>query len=69
MHHEQSLQLAESLATLPENQRRAIELKHLNGLTLVETARQLECSTAAVVGLLHRGVQRLRELMQARKEE
>jgi RNA polymerase sigma-70 factor (ECF subfamily) len=69
MHHEQSLQLAEALATLPENQRRAIEMKHLNGLSLVETAQQLECSTASVVGLLHRGVQRLRELMQGRKEE
>lgn len=69
MHHEQSLQLAECLSKLPENQRRAIELKHLNGLSLIETAQQLECSTAAVVGLLHRGVQRLRELMQTRKEE
>jgi RNA polymerase sigma-70 factor, ECF subfamily len=69
MQHEQSLQLAEALAALPENQRRAIELKHLNGLSLVETAQQLDCSTAAVVGLLHRGVQRLRELLRERKEE
>lgn len=67
MHHERSLRLAEALAALPENQRRAVELKHLNGLSLVETAAQLGCSTSAVVGLLHRGVEKLRVLM--REEE
>jgi RNA polymerase sigma-70 factor (ECF subfamily) len=61
--HEQALRLAEALARLPENQRRAVELRHLQGHSLVEIAAALECSKSAVVGLLHRGVQKLRGLL------
>jgi RNA polymerase sigma-70 factor (ECF subfamily) len=61
---EQALRLAEALAQLPENQRRAVELRHLRGLSLAEIAAALELSKSAVVGLLHRGVQKLRGLMQ-----
>lgn len=62
--HEQARRLAEALARLPENQRRAVELRHLRGLPLAEIADALECSKSAVVGLLHRGVQKLRGLLQ-----
>jgi DNA-directed RNA polymerase specialized sigma24 family protein len=40
-----------------------VELRHLKGLSLAEVARELECTKAAVVGLLHRGVAKLRELL------
>jgi RNA polymerase sigma-70 factor (ECF subfamily) len=61
---EEALRLAEALSGLPEGQRRAVELRHLKGLSLAETAAELGCSKSAVVGLLHRGVKKLRELLQ-----
>ena len=60
---EELLQLAESLTGLPELQREAIVLHHLQGLPLAEVGQQLEKTPAAVAGLLHRGLKRLRELM------
>jgi RNA polymerase sigma-70 factor (ECF subfamily) len=63
MRQEQALRLAAALARLPENQRRAVELRHLRGLSLAETAAALGCSKAAAVGLLNRGVRKLRELL------
>jgi RNA polymerase sigma-70 factor (ECF subfamily) len=62
---EQSLQLANALARLPENQRLAVELRHLKGLSVAAVAGELECSKPAVIGLLNRGVKKLRELLQA----
>jgi RNA polymerase sigma-70 factor (ECF subfamily) len=60
---EQMLRLAEAMARLPDNQRRAVELRHLKALSLAQVAEELECSRPAVVGLLHRGVKRLRDLL------
>jgi RNA polymerase sigma-70 factor, ECF subfamily len=57
---EQMLRIAGALATLSENQRRVIELHHLQGWTLPEIARELDTSKAAVAGLLHRGLKALR---------
>jgi len=61
--HEDLLRLAAALAALPDDQRRAVELHHLQGLPLAETAAALGKTTQAVVGLLFRGLRRLRELM------
>jgi RNA polymerase sigma-70 factor, ECF subfamily len=61
--HEQALRLAEALAGLPDKQRQAVELRHLRGLSLAEVAAELDTSKAAVVGLLHRGVEKLRALL------
>jgi RNA polymerase sigma-70 factor (ECF subfamily) len=55
--------LAEALTQLPEAQREAIVLHHLQDRSLSETARSLGKTDAAVAGLLHRGLKRLRELM------
>jgi RNA polymerase sigma-70 factor (ECF subfamily) len=59
--HERALQLAEALAQLPEAQRDAVVLRHFQGLPLAEIAEQLDCTTAAVTGYLHRGLKNLRK--------
>ncbi len=61
--NEDLLRLADALVSLPETQREAIVLHHLHGCSLAETARRLERTDAAVAGLLHRGLRKLRELM------
>ena len=60
---EQLVELAAALAGLPEDQRTAVELHHLEGLSLVEVGRQMQRSKEAVAGLLFRGLKRLRELL------
>jgi RNA polymerase sigma-70 factor (ECF subfamily) len=61
---EQLLHLAEALAGLPEDQRRALELRHLRGLALGDVARAMDRSPAAVGSLLYRGLKRLRQLLE-----
>ena len=61
--HERALALAEALASLPESQREAVVLRHWQGLSLVEIGERLSCTTAAVTGLLHRGLKNLRQLL------
>ena len=62
--NEDLLRLADALNRLPDLQREAIILHHLQGRPLRETARELERSDTATAGLLHRGLKKLRELMQ-----
>jgi RNA polymerase sigma-70 factor (ECF subfamily) len=57
---EQLLRLADALAGLPDDQRRAVELRHLHGLATVEIARRMDRTVAAVGGLLQRGLRALR---------
>jgi RNA polymerase sigma-70 factor, ECF subfamily len=58
---EELLRLADALAALPDDQRQAVELKHLQGLALVEVARQMARSVPSVAGLLQRGMKALRD--------
>ena len=61
--NEDLLRLADALVSLPEPQREAIVLHHLQGCTLCDTAARLSRSDTATAGLLHRGLKKLRELM------
>ena len=63
--HEQMLDLARALAQLPEDQRTAVELHHLRDASVAEIAARLGRSEASVAGLLRRGLQNLRTLLQA----
>lgn len=65
MHAEQGLALAAALAELPEAQREAVTLHHLAQWTLEQVGKQLERSPAAVAGLIKRGLQTLREKLDA----
>jgi RNA polymerase sigma-70 factor (ECF subfamily) len=58
--HEQLVLLAEGLASLPEDQRQAVELRHFQGCSLGDIARRMGRSRASVAGLLRRGLDALR---------
>ena len=60
---EQAVRLAAALAQLPDKQRQAVELRHLQGRSLAEVATEMDTTKTAVVGLLHRGVEKLRGLL------
>ena len=55
--------LASSLASLPADQRTALELHHCEGLTVPEVARRMDKTVASVTGLLYRGGKALRTRM------
>jgi RNA polymerase sigma-70 factor (ECF subfamily) len=57
------LRLACALEQLSEDQRHAVIARDLLGLSLAEIAQQMGRTERAVGGLLHRGRERLRELM------
>jgi RNA polymerase sigma-70 factor (ECF subfamily) len=60
---EQLLRLAAALARLPQDQRQAVELHHLQGLPLADVAGRLGRSKEAVAGLIFRGLKKLRRFL------
>jgi RNA polymerase sigma-70 factor (ECF subfamily) len=65
---EDLLRLAEALARLPEDQRAAVELHHLEGRTLAETAEALGRTRSAVASLVFRGLRNLRQRLDEEKD-
>jgi RNA polymerase sigma-70 factor (ECF subfamily) len=65
---EDAIRLAEALAKLPEAQREALVLQHWHGWSLAQIAQHLGRSTAAVAGLLKRGLQDLRAQLENDRE-
>ena len=55
--------LGEALAALPDEQRTAVELRHLRGLPVPAVCRAMARSEASVAGLLRRGLKALRALL------
>jgi RNA polymerase sigma-70 factor (ECF subfamily) len=59
--HEQEARLAEAIGALPDDQRAAVVMRHLEGASMADIADALGRSEAAVGGLLRRGLEKLRE--------
>jgi RNA polymerase sigma-70 factor, ECF subfamily len=66
--HEQLLRLAQALASLPESQRRAVELHHLKRHSLAATAELMGITANAAAGLLRRGLASLRDRLDQRED-
>lgn len=56
---ESALRLAKAIESLPENQRTAVELRHLQGMKLREVCDAMDKTSDAVVSLLRRGLKTL----------
>jgi RNA polymerase sigma-70 factor (ECF subfamily) len=63
MRHEELVRLAGAIAQLPDEQRHVIELHHLKGLPIADVAESLQRTKPAVMGLLFRGLKKLRSLL------
>jgi RNA polymerase sigma-70 factor (ECF subfamily) len=55
--------LMEAVASLRDDQRRAVQLRHIEGLSLSEAAERMGKSRAAVAGLLRRGLAEIRQVL------
>ncbi|MFO0966683.1 MAG: sigma-70 family RNA polymerase sigma factor [Gemmataceae bacterium] len=64
MRVEELVNLAAALTRLPAEQRQAVELHHLRGWQVAEIAQAMERTKPAVMGLLFRGLKKLRELLE-----
>jgi len=60
---EAALELARALELLPDDQRLAVRMRHLEGRSLSDISESLSKSPAAIAGLIRRGVHRLREAL------
>jgi RNA polymerase sigma-70 factor (ECF subfamily) len=61
--NEQMQHLAEALLLVPKDQQEAVILHHLHGRALADVAADLGRSLPATAGLIHRGLARLRRLL------
>jgi RNA polymerase sigma-70 factor, ECF subfamily len=62
--NEQLMQLADALTRLPDDQRTAVEMHHLQGRPLAEIAERLDRTRGAVGALLLRAMKKLRRLLE-----
>jgi RNA polymerase sigma-70 factor (ECF subfamily) len=67
--NEQLLRLADALARLPDDQRTAVEMHHLQGRPLADIAGQLQRSRGAIGALLLRAMKKLRQWLEEPKRD
>ena len=67
--HDQLRRMADAIGRLPDEQRRAVELRHLIGMPVADIAAEMGRTEVAVSGLIRRGVKRLRELLTGGRDE
>jgi RNA polymerase sigma-70 factor, ECF subfamily len=67
MREEDLLRLAAAMAELPPDQRLAVELHHLMDYSVAETAEIMSRTRQAIVGLLFRGLRKLRRRLETEK--
>jgi len=63
MQGERAVQLALALDKLPESQCEAVRLRHLEGWSLAHIATKMQRSEDSVVGLIQRGMKKLKTLL------
>ena len=61
MQAEDAVRLAEVMTTIPEDQREAVRLRHLEGWSLAELEQHFGRSETAVASLIKRGLENLRK--------
>lgn len=61
---ESVIRLSQEIAKLPGSQADAVRLHYLEGMKLSEVASEMDKSTGAVAGLLHRGMKTLRKQLE-----
>ena len=62
--NEEGMRLDDALARLPERQREAVELRYFHAWPVKEICRHMTLSLPAVAGLLRRGVENLRGILE-----
>ena len=60
---ERLLEMVEAMGDLPEDQRVALELRHITRLSVPEVCERMGKTLPAVAGLLHRGLKKLRQTL------
>ena len=63
MRQDRLLELSEAMGRLADDQRTALELRYLQGLSVAEVCRRMGRNTSSVASLLYRGLKGLRERM------
>ncbi len=63
MRRERLVELSACLCRLPDDQRTALELRYLRGMSVAAAAEQMGRPPASVTGLLYRGTRALRALL------
>jgi RNA polymerase sigma-70 factor (ECF subfamily) len=64
--NEQLVRLAAAIASLPDDQRQAVQLHHLEKRSLAATAAIMDRSKQSVAGLIRRGIKALRDRLEER---
>ncbi len=65
MQAEEAVRLAEVMGSIPEDQREAVRLRHLEGWSLAELEKHFDRSETAVASLIKRGLENIRKRLKS----